>query len=427
MSISQSINNLVRQGGELFLEQVSLTELASHYGTPSYVYSLKTIVDNYNQWATAGSGKQRICYAVKANSNITILQLLASLGSSFDIVSIGEFHRVIHAGGQAVNIVFSGVGKTASDIETTLDAGIHCFNVESESELHLIAEVAERMSKPAPISIRVNPNVDAMTHPYISTGLKQNKFGVDAEKALALYQWVAQHDYLKPMGIDCHIGSQLLSIEPLIDSFECLLKLIEQLNQRNIHLQHIDLGGGIGVSYSDDELPPNIGLYIETIEQHLAGRSERLMFEPGRSIIANAGVLLTEVLHTKISGDHRFAIVDAAMNDYLRPALYSAWNRIEPVQEDSSVEAQEWDIVGPICESADFLAKKRTIRLKQQCLLAMLDVGAYGFSMSSNYNSRPKVSEILVNDRNHYLIRQRESFADIIRGEPLMSNISALV
>ncbi len=410
--------------GELHIEGISLKSLAQQYGTPTYVYSLNAIKTNYQRWAQAGSGKQRICYAVKANSNIAILNVLARMGSSFDIVSIGEFHRCIEAGATAENIVFSGVGKTATDIETALVAGIYCFNVESESELHLIAEVASQCNRVASISIRVNPNVDAQTHPYISTGLKENKFGVDADSALALYQWAQTQPSLKIVGIDCHIGSQLLSTEPLLDSLRCLLELITQLNEQGIELNHIDLGGGIGISYNDSEQAPDINSYIQAVEQLLGDRSEQLMFEPGRSIIADAGALITKVINTKTTSDgYGFAIVDAAMNDYLRPALYSAWNRVEIIEPNESLATHTWDIVGPICESADFLAKNRQLALQQHSLLCILDVGAYGFSMSSNYNARPKACEVLVDGENHYCIRQRETFEDIIRGEHIFNSI----
>ncbi len=410
------------EDGIYYVEAARLQTIAQIYGTPCYVYSGNAIIDNYKKWANSGSGQQQICYAVKANSNLAILNLLARQGSGFDIVSLGEYKRVLYAGGNPQKVIFSGVGKTHEDIEYTLKHGIGCFNVESESELELIADVATQLNCVAPVSIRVNPNIDAGTHPYISTGLKQNKFGIESEKAVQLYQTIQQHQHLLTTGIDCHIGSQLLSTQPLIDSLHALLTLLDQLQQLGIALKHIDLGGGIGVSYNDSEPSPNIAQYIQQVEHILAGRGLQLMFEPGRSIVASSGVLLTRVLHTKESS-HNFAIVDAAMNDYLRPALYSAWNRIENIsliQTEQTKATKNWDIVGPICESADFLGKSRDIELSSLDLLCIFDVGAYGFSMSSQYNSRPKACEVLVMGENHHLIRQREAFDDIIRGEQLL-------
>ena len=411
------------RNGELFIEDLPLSLIADTYGTPSYVYSKKTISDNYLAYANAlGQRPGKICYAVKANSNIAILQLLASLGAGFDIVSIGELDRVMMAGGKPEDIIFSGVGKTKYEMAKALECGISCFNVESVAELETLAQVANELNTTANISLRVNPDVDAQTHPYISTGLKENKFGIDINLAPEVYQRAAQLPSLNIVGIDCHIGSQLTNTEPFLDAIERLLRLLEKLSSLGISIQHLDLGGGLGVNYSD-ETPPAIDEYIHQIIHHVADFSGALYFEPGRSIVANAGALLTEVIYLKPTDDKNFAVVDAAMNDNIRPALYQAWQNMLPLNETPTGVNSTWDFVGPICESADFLAKDRPMTLSQGDRLALMSSGAYGFVMSCNYNSRGRAPEILVDGNQHYLIRERETFDDIVRGEHLLQNL----
>lgn len=417
------MQEITQQGNELYLENTSLNGIANQYGTPSYVYSKAAITDSYHAYTKAlGDYPGKICYAVKANSNLAILQILAALGAHFDIVSGGELERVLRAGGAANQIIFSGVGKSKAEMERALDLGIACFNVESEAELVTLSAVAEKMNKQANISLRVNPDVDANTHPYISTGLKENKFGIAIDDAVRIYSWANTLPNINIVGVDCHIGSQLTDITPFLDALDRLLILIDQLQEADITIQHIDLGGGIGVVYRD-ETPPAINTYLAKVKEKIAPRGLELVLEPGRSIVGNAGLLLTEVMYLK-PGEHKnFAVVDAAMNDNIRPALYQAWQDLKPVVVDSEEQTLTWDIVGPICETSDFLAKERELALKQGDRLALLSSGAYGFVMASNYNTRNRAPEILVDGDKSYLIRERESFADLIRGEHLLENI----
>lgn len=406
--------------GSLWAEEVPLEKIAEQFGTPAYVYSRAHFERQYRAYADAlGDHPGLICYAVKANSNLGILSLLAQLGAGFDIVSGGELERVLLAGGDPSRVVFSGVGKTADEMRRALRLGVHCFNVESEEELARLELVAAELGRAAPVSLRVNPDVDAGTHPYISTGLKENKFGIAIEAALEAYRRAAKSPHLEVVGVDCHIGSQLTEVSPFLDALERLLALIDQLAAENIPLKHLDLGGGLGVRYRGEE-PPPVGDYIAQVIQRLGARKLELILEPGRSIAANGGLLLTRVEYLKRAEEHNFAIVDAAMNDNLRPALYQAWQDIVPVtpiDAPSDSPAQSWDIVGPVCETGDFLGKHRTLALAPGMLLAMLSAGAYGFTMSSNYNSRPRAAEVLVDGDRCYLVRARETFADLVRGE----------
>ena len=412
---------LHRIEGDLHIEQVSLREIAETHDTPCFVYSEDAITAAYRAFQDAFSmHPHRICYAVKANSNLAVLQTLAALGSGFDIVSGGELARVLRAGGDPGSVVFSGVGKQDWEILFALEQHISCFNVESASELRRIARLAAATDAIAPISIRVNPDVDPNTHPYISTGLKENKFGVSVEEAMTLYQEATGLDSLKVVGVDCHIGSQITELTPFLDALTRVLALVDELEARAITLQHIDLGGGIGVQYQD-EVPIEIGAFASAIGQAMGGRPQSLMFEPGRMIVANAGVLLTTVNTLKGNDEKNFAVVDAAMNDLIRPALYSAWQKVTPVTlkgDDASPE-KHWDIVGPICETGDFLAKNRMLSLEEDDLLAILSAGAYGFVMSSNYNSRPRSAEVLVSGQEHYCVRKRETIEDLFALESI--------
>ncbi|WP_444936832.1 diaminopimelate decarboxylase [Microbulbifer sp. JMSA004] len=402
--------------GSLWAEQVSLEQIAENFGTPTYVYSRAHFERQYRDYAEAlGNRPGLICYAVKANSNLGILSVLAQLGAGFDIVSGGELERVLLAGGDPSRIVFSGVGKTSEEMRRALDVGVHCFNIESEAEIDRLERVAAECGKTAPISIRVNPDVDAQTHPYISTGLKENKFGIAIDKAIEVYQHAADSEHLKITGVDCHIGSQLTEVAPFLDALDRLLVLIDQLAELGITLEHLDLGGGLGVRYRGEE-PPPVGDYLAEVHKRIGERNLSLILEPGRSIAANGGALLTRVEYLKRTEEHNFAIVDAAMNDNLRPALYQAWQDIVPVTPDES-ESTLWDIVGPVCETGDFLGKNRSQSLREGQLLAMLSTGAYGFTMSSNYNSRCRAAEVLVDGDKTYLVRERETFADLVRGE----------
>lgn len=404
---------------ELMLEGASLQQIAAHHGTPSYVYSRASITQAYQAYASAlGEHPGMVCYAVKANSNLGVLSILARLGSGFDIVSIGELERVLKAGGDPSRIVFSGVGKKAEEMARALEVGVACFNVESTSELELLSQVAGAQDKVARISLRVNPDVDAKTHPYISTGLKENKFGIDIDDAIAVYQRASQLPGIHIVGVDCHIGSQLTDIAPFLDALERVLVLVDELANIGISIHHLDLGGGLGVTYRD-ETPPAIGDYIAAIKEKLGSRSLALMFEPGRSIVANAGVLLTRVLYLKSSPGKNFAIIDAAMNDNIRPALYQAWQDIVPVMPRDQ-PAKSWDVVGPVCETGDFLGKARSLALQEGDLLAIKSCGAYGFTMSSNYNSRPRAVELVVDGDAVHTVRRRETFADLIAQETLL-------
>jgi diaminopimelate decarboxylase len=407
------------RNGELFVEDLSLNAVAEQFGTPTYVYSRQALTQNYMAYADAlGDHPGMICYAMKANSNIAVLNVLARLGAGFDVVSCGEMERVIAAGGDPSKIVFSGVGKEAYEMQRALELNVHCFNVESEPELELLAEVAANCGKTANISLRVNPDVDAGTHPYISTGLKENKFGIDINRAPAVYARAATLPSLNIVGVDCHIGSQLTEIAPFIDALDRLLALVDELATQGITLQHLDLGGGLGVNYQGEQ-PPAVSEYMDAIKAKLKDRPLSLVFEPGRSIAANAGVLLTRVQYLKPTESKHFAIVDAGMNDNIRPALYQAWQNIRPVNRDDGL-AREWDLVGPVCESGDFLAKERNLSLSGGDLLAMMDSGAYCFAMSSNYNSRGRAAEVMVDSDTAHLIRQRETTEDLIRGEHLL-------
>jgi diaminopimelate decarboxylase len=404
----------------LFAEDVNCNEIAKRYATPTYVYSKATIERHWRAFDdAAGSHPHLVCYAVKANSNLAVLNVMAKLGSGFDIVSAGELARVIEADGDPKKVVFSGVGKKESEIEYALEVGIKCFNVESEAELHRINEVATRLGKVAPISIRVNPNVDAGTHPYISTGLKENKFGVSIDKSLELYQWANNQAYLNVQGLDCHIGSQLTEVAPFLDALGKLLSLIDQLSDKGVTISHLDIGGGLGVKYKD-ELPPHPTEYMQQIMQKMHGYEHlTLIMEPGRAIMANAGILLTEVEFLKENEGKHFCIVDAAMNDNLRPSLYSAWQEIVEVNQ-SHGDKQVYDVVGPVCETGDFLGKERELSVQSGDLLALKSAGAYGFTMSSNYNSRPRAAEIMVNGDKMHLIRQRESLESLWAGESVI-------
>lgn len=407
----------------LYMEQVSIESIAKHYGTPCYVYSKQAILDVYQAYTDSfASLNHQICYAVKANSNLAVLSVLAQVGAGFDIVSRGELMRVLAAGGAAERVVFSGVGKTYGDIEYALTQGIGCFNVESISELTLINEVAKTLDKPAPISLRVNPNVDAKTHPYISTGLKDNKFGITHEDALAVYQQAAALSHIEIVGIDCHIGSQLTEVEPFVAALDKVIELIHSLREQGIELRHIDLGGGLGVRYID-ETPVSIEAFAAALLPKLRELGLTVFFEPGRSIVANAGVLLTQVDVLKPTEHKNFAIVDAAMNDLIRPALYQAEMAVIPsVLPDAGLDTNDikaWDIVGAICETGDFLAKDRLLSLNTGDVLAITGAGAYGFTMSSNYNSRPRASEVMVLEDRHQLIRKRETIESLYADEVL--------
>lgn len=407
-------------GGSLHVEKVPLTRVAEQFGTPCYVYSRAEIEHQWQAYDLALQGRPHlICYAVKANGNLAILNLLSRLGSGFDVVSAGELHRVIKAGGDPGKVVFSGVGKLPLEMKAALNAGIRCFNVESISELHRLNAVAAQLDTVAPVSIRVNPDVDANTHPYISTGLKENKFGIDIEEAEAAFVQVTRLANLKPVGIDCHIGSQITSVGPYKDACARIMQLFNRLSARGVSLQHIDIGGGLGVSYRD-ETPPSPSELIKSVCGVIEDDAIELIVEPGRSIVANAGVLLTEVLYLKPTRHRNFAIVDAAMNDLIRPVLYDAWQDILPVQQDSAAGPVSYDIVGPVCETGDFLGLNRTLSLTEGDLLAVCSAGAYGFCMSSNYNARVRAAEILVDGDDIHEIRRREGFEDLYRGETLL-------
>ncbi|KGJ92220.1 diaminopimelate decarboxylase [Thalassotalea sp. ND16A] len=409
-----------RQNDSLFAEDCSVTELANTYGTPLYVYSRATIERHWHAFDQAAKEmKHLICYAVKASSNIAILNVLARLGSGFDIVSKGELARVIQAGGDPAKVVFSGVGKKADEIEYALEQGIYCFNVESEAELTRINDVASRMNKKATISLRVNPDVDAGTHPYISTGLKDNKFGIAIEHAVAVYQKAAAMSHLEVRGVDCHIGSQLTEVKPFLDALDRVLVLVDNLSDVGINLKHLDVGGGLGVPYQG-ETPPHPSEYAKAIADKVQGYDLELIYEPGRAIMANAGILVTEVEFLKTNEDKHFAIVDGAMNDLIRPALYQAWQEIVPVEINHDASTQNYDVVGPVCETGDFLGKNRDLAIAAGDLLVVRSAGAYGFTMSSNYNSRPRVAEVMVDGDSSHLIRKRESIESLWQGEAIL-------
>lgn len=406
--------------GRLWAEDIDISAHIAEWGTPCYLYSRATLERHWQAFDSAlGDHPHLVCYAVKANSNLAVLNVLAKLGSGFDIVSIGELERVLRAGGNADKIVFSGVGKTAEEMSRALDVGIRCFNVESQAELYCLERVAAEKSVQAPVSLRVNPDVDAKTHPYISTGLKDNKFGIAIEDALDVYQYISMSEHLKVEGVDCHIGSQLTEVTPFVDALDRVLALVDRLAAKNIELHHLDLGGGLGIRYQH-ESPPLPEEQMAALLQRLQGRNFEILIEPGRAIAGNAGILLTQVLYLKHNQDKNFAIVDAAMNDLMRPALYDAWQAIVPVQENSSAQSKVYDVVGPICETGDFLGKERELAIEQGELLAIRSAGAYGFSMSSNYNSRPRVAEVMVDGDKHQVIRQRETVEQLFADESIL-------
>ena len=417
----QHSRHLYDRNQHLHFEEVDLQAIAKAHGTPTYVYSRAALNDAYQAFAdtlaTHPAGKDGlVCFAVKANSNLAVLSLFAQLGSGFDIVSGGELARVLAAGGDPKKIVFSGVGKTEAEMEAALNAGILCFNIESASELDRLAVVATRLGKRAPISLRVNPDVDAKTHPYISTGLKENKFGVPFADALTLYRHAASLPSIEVTGIDCHIGSQLLDPSPFIEALERILPLIDMLKAEDIHLHHIDLGGGLGIYYHEGQTEPVVADYLRPLLDRLVGRGLRVLLEPGRRLVGNAGVLLTRVEYLKHGEDKHFAIVDAAMNDLARPALYEAWHDIVAVAPHNG-EARTYDIVGPVCETGDFLGQARSLTRKEGDLLAILSAGAYGMVMSSNYNTRPRAAEVLIDGQQTHLVRARESLESLYAGE----------
>ncbi len=408
------------QDQHLYAEQLAVTEIIKQYGSPCYIYSREAFELHFNAYKAALSHVDSlICYAVKANSNLAVLNLLAKLGSGFDIVSAGELARVIAAGGDPAKVVFSGVGKTQEEMATALKVGIHCFNVESEAELERLQTVAKALDIPAPVSIRVNPDIDAKTHPYISTGLQENKFGIPIEHALPVYKKAHKASHLNVVGVDCHIGSQLTDAQPFADALDRVLLLIDQLQDQGITLKHIDMGGGLGVCYTDEQ-PPSVADYLQGLLKKLQGRNLQLVLEPGRSIAANAGILVSKVEFLKPGPSKNFAIIDAAMNDMIRPALYQAQMRAETIAPSSEKQIKTWDLVGPVCETGDFLAQNRKLALAQDDCIAFFGAGAYGFTMSSNYNSRPRPPELIVDKDQCHLVRRREDISDLFHGENLL-------
>ncbi len=404
-------------GGRLHAEDVPLDDIARDHGTPTYVYSRAAIESRYRAIVGALGGiEHRVCYAVKANGNLAVLDVLARLGAGFDIVSVGELERVLAAGGDAARVVFSGVGKRRDEMQRALDAGVHCFNVESAGELELLAQVAAEAGRRARVSLRVNPDVDARTHPYISTGLKRNKFGVPIEEAEGLYLRAAAMPALEACGVDCHIGSQLTDPAPILDAVDRVLALVDRLDTAGLRLRHVDMGGGFGIRYRD-ETPARPEAFAAAIAGRLAGRGLELVLEPGRAIVGEAGVLLTRVLYGKRNGDRVFLVADAAMNDLIRPALYQGWHPVLPVREGAADGSATVDLVGPVCESADFLALERPLAAAPGDLLAVGCAGAYGFVMSSNYNARPRAAEVMVDGTAAHRVRSRERVQDLFAGE----------
>ncbi len=409
-----------RQSGSMMSDRKSLSSLAEEFGTPLYVYNRSAIEQAWQEFENALQGHPHlICYAVKANSNLAILNILARLGSGFDIVSLGELKRVLAAGGQADKIVFSGVGKSAAEMAAGLEAGIRCFNVESDAELDRLAEVAAAHGVVAPVSLRINPDVDAQTHPYISTGLKENKFGIGMSHAMDSYRRGADHGSLAIKGIDCHIGSQLTRLSPYADAVALLIDMVDRLADEGIRLSHLDVGGGQGIAYSEDEASLDIGAWADCVIQGIGERELEILVEPGRYVVGQAGVLLTRVEYLKNNEDRHFAVVDAAMNDLIRPALYSAWQAIEEV-ETLPRETQVYDVVGPICESADFLGKERSLAIAQDDLLCVRSAGAYASVMSSNYNTRARAAEVMVDGDEAHLVRAREEITDLFANESVL-------
>ncbi len=414
------MDHFTYRDNQLFVENVAIDAIVKQHGSPCYIYSRATLERHWNAFNNAfGSHAHLICYAVKANSNLGVLNVLARLGSGFDIVSIGELERVLQAGGDAKKVVFSGVGKREDEIRAALKIGIRCFNIEVLGELERINQVAGELGVRAPVSFRVNPDVDAQTHPYISTGLKENKFGIAIEDALEAYQAAAALPNIDVVGVDCHIGSQLTQTRPFLDALDKVLLLIDKLLEHGITLKHLDLGGGLGICYRDEQ-PPEPADYIRAILARLGDTPLEIMLEPGRAIVGNAGILVTRVEYLKPTEHKNFAIVDAAMNDLVRPALYGAWQEIIPVKNDSTAPELVWDIVGPVCETGDFLGKDRTLKLSQNDLLAVRSSGAYGFTMSSNYNSRPRVVEVMVDNNQTHVVRERETLAQLWQGESVL-------
>lgn len=408
------------KNGEYYAENVPLAKIADDYGTPTYVYSKQALITAFERFSSGFAGTDHlVCFAVKSNPSLAILNTFAKLGAGFDIVSGGELARVIAAGGDPSKVVFSGVGKTEAEMRSALEAGIFCFNVESTSELDRLNQVAGSMGKKAPVSLRVNPNVDAKTHPYISTGLKNNKFGVAYDEALSLYQKASSLPNIDIHGVDCHIGSQLTELSPFLDALDRILALVDQLEASGIHVQHIDAGGGIGICYSN-ETPPDFADYAKAMRQKMAGRNIKMVFEPGRALVGNAGVLLTKVEYLKLGESKNFAIVDAAMNDLMRPALYDAYHEIVAVKANPDSVEHVYEIVGPVCESGDFLGHDRKLALNPNDYLAVLSAGAYGMSMSSNYNTRPRAAEVMVDGDAVYEIRQREIVKDLFALESIV-------
>ena len=406
--------------GQLFAEDVALADIAKAHGSPCYVYSRATLERHWRAFDEALSDLPHlVCFAVKANSNLGVLNVLARLGSGFDIVSVGELERVIAAGGDPKKVVFSGVGKQAHEMRRALEVDIHCFNVESIPELDRLNAVAGEMGKTARISLRVNPDVDAKTHPYISTGLKQNKFGIEINEALSIYKKAASLPHLEIVGVDCHIGSQLTELAPFLDALDRVLALVDKLAAEGIQLKHLDLGGGLGVRYND-ETPPEPSTYVTALAEKLKDKPYEIILEPGRAIAANAGVLLTTVEFLKPGEAKNFAVIDAAMNDLIRPSLYQAWQNIIPVDENQAGDAGLYDLVGPICETGDFLGKDRQLTLQEGALLAVRSSGAYGFTMASNYNTRPRVAEVMVDGANVHVVRQRETIAELFANESIL-------
>lgn len=406
--------------GRLAIDRVLVEDLATVYGTPLYVYSKRRIEEQFQHLLTALKlPPEQLCYGVKANSSLAVIQVLAELGAGFDVVSGGEIERIWLATKDISRTVFSGVGKTRTELRRSLALGIRCLNVESSAELEVLAELATQMQIVAPVSLRINPDVDAKTHPYMATGFKQTKFGIDVSTALELYQSIAKHKYLQAVGIDCHIGSQMTSVEPILASAQCLLSVFDQLVDRGIQVEHIDLGGGFGVRYCDENEFNFAALRIR-LEDLIGRRKVKILFEPGRFIVADAGLLITQVLYTKQNEAQHFTIVDAAMNDLLRPSLYKAWHNALPGLQDRYDEHMQTNLVGPICETGDFLALKRGLRLEQGDLVALTHAGAYGFTMSSNYNTRPRAAEVMICDNEPVLIRAREQLADLVASEKLL-------
>ncbi|HJV96380.1 MAG TPA: diaminopimelate decarboxylase [Albitalea sp.] len=410
---------------QLYAEDVSLDEIARQVGTPCYVYSRAYIEERFRAFDAALAGREHlVCYAVKANSNLAVLNVLARRGSGFDIVSGGELERVLAAGGDPAKVVFSGVGKTREEMHLALAAGIYCFNVESEAELEVLNELAAELGRRAPVALRVNPDVDPATHPYIATGLKQSKFGIDIGRAEQVYRHAQALPHLRVHGIACHIGSQLTELTPVVEALERVVDLAEQLAEQGIELEHLDLGGGLGIRYNEEQ-PPSPDEYVRAVLNHLKAKSPRvqrlrLVFEPGRAIVGNAGVLLTRVLYLKLGAERNFAVVDAAMNDLLRPALYDAWHDITPVQVDQPRERRVYDVVGPVCESGDFLGLARELGIDAGDVLAVVSAGAYGAVMSSNYNTRSRAPEVMVDGDRYHVVRRRETVAELMASETVL-------